>query len=109
MRIRDRGHVNRHLLGLVFDGDAVPRHRDPIVAGDAEVGQVTTAAWSFGSLAATALQSLAARALPALPAPTVPQRVEFSTRFSQAQCPVCACPVCAVGVSERVRTLRPLR
>jgi folate-binding protein YgfZ len=48
VRIRDRGHVNRHLLGLVFDGDAVPRHRDPVVAGDAEIGHVTTAAWSFG-------------------------------------------------------------
>ena len=48
VRIRDRGHVNRHLLGLVLDGEAVPRHRDPVVAGEAEIGHVTTATWSFG-------------------------------------------------------------
>ena len=48
VRIRDRGHVNRHLCGLVLDGDTVPRHGAAVVAGDAEVGHVTTAAWSFG-------------------------------------------------------------
>jgi aminomethyltransferase len=48
VRIRDRGHVNRHLLGLVLDGDTVPSHRAPVMAGDAEIGHVTTATWSFG-------------------------------------------------------------
>jgi folate-binding protein YgfZ len=48
VRIRDRGHVNRHLRGLVLDGDTVPRPRDRVLAGDAEVGHVTTATWSFG-------------------------------------------------------------
>jgi folate-binding protein YgfZ len=48
VRIRDRGHVNRHLCGLVLDGDTVPRPRDRVLAGDADVGHVTTATWSFG-------------------------------------------------------------
>jgi aminomethyltransferase len=48
VRIRDRGHVNRHLRGLVMDGETVPRPRDAVLAADAEVGHVTTAAWSFG-------------------------------------------------------------
>ena len=37
-----------HLLGLVLDGETVPRHGDAVVAGDAEIGHVTTATWSFG-------------------------------------------------------------
>jgi glycine cleavage system T protein (aminomethyltransferase) len=48
VRIRDRGHVNRHLRGLVLDGETVPGHRATVVAGDAEIGHVTTATWSFG-------------------------------------------------------------
>jgi folate-binding protein YgfZ len=48
VRIRDRGHVNRHLLGLVLDGETVPHHGDVVFAGDAEIGRVTTAVWSFG-------------------------------------------------------------
>jgi len=48
VRIRDRGHVNRHLRGLVFEGEILPQHGAAVVAGDAEVGKVTSVAWSFG-------------------------------------------------------------
>jgi folate-binding protein YgfZ len=48
VRIRDRGHVNRMLRGLVLDGDTVPPRAARVLAGDAEVGHVTSAAWSFG-------------------------------------------------------------
>jgi len=48
VRIRDRGHVNRHLRGLVLDGQTVPRPGAALVAGESEVGKVTTATWSFG-------------------------------------------------------------
>ncbi len=48
VRIRDRGHVNRHLRGLVIDGPTPPAPGSPVVADGAEVGRVTSAAWSFG-------------------------------------------------------------
>jgi folate-binding protein YgfZ len=48
VRIRDRGHVNRHLRGLLLEGDTVPRHGAGVFAGDAEIGRVTSATWSFG-------------------------------------------------------------
>lgn len=48
VRIRDRGHVNRHLRGLVLDGETVPRPGSPVVSGESEIGRVTTATWSFG-------------------------------------------------------------
>jgi len=48
VRIRDRGHVNRHLRGLVVDADAVPQQGDEVVAGDAVIGVVTSATRSFG-------------------------------------------------------------
>jgi folate-binding protein YgfZ len=48
VRIRDRGHVNRHLRGLVLEGDAVPPRDAEVLAGDAAAGAVTSAAWSFG-------------------------------------------------------------
>jgi folate-binding protein YgfZ len=48
VRIRDRGHVNRHLRGLLLEGDAVPAARAPVTAGDQPAGHVTSAAWSFG-------------------------------------------------------------
>ncbi|MGH7277544.1 MAG: YgfZ/GcvT domain-containing protein [Candidatus Rokuibacteriota bacterium] len=49
VRIRDRGHVNRHLRGLLLDGDAVPLPGTPVLAGDAEVGRVTSATRSLGT------------------------------------------------------------
>ena len=48
VRIRDRGHVNRHLRGLVLEGDAVPQRGDEVVAGEAVIGAVTSATRSFG-------------------------------------------------------------
>ncbi|MBI4246587.1 MAG: aminomethyl transferase family protein [Candidatus Rokubacteria bacterium] len=48
VRIRDRGHVNRHLRGLVLEGNAVPAPGSPILAGGTEIGRVTSATWSFG-------------------------------------------------------------
>ena len=47
VRIRDRGHVNRHLRGLVLDGDTVPDAGSEVVAGEAVVGAVTSAAHSL--------------------------------------------------------------
>jgi folate-binding protein YgfZ len=43
VRIRDRGHVNRHLRGLVLEGDAVPEAGSEVLAGDAAIGAVTSA------------------------------------------------------------------
>lgn len=48
VRVRDRGHVNRHLRGLVLEGDVVPPRGAEVVAGDAVVGQVTSATRSLG-------------------------------------------------------------
>jgi folate-binding protein YgfZ len=48
VRIRDRGHVNRHLRGLVLEGDVVPPAGAEVVAGDAVVGAVTSATRSLG-------------------------------------------------------------
>jgi folate-binding protein YgfZ len=48
VRIRDRGHVNRHLRALVLDGETLPAHGAAVVADDAEIGRVTSVAWSFG-------------------------------------------------------------
>jgi folate-binding protein YgfZ len=48
VRIRDRGHVNRLLRGLVLKGDVVPPIGAEVVAGDSAVGKVTSATWSFG-------------------------------------------------------------
>lgn len=47
VRIRDRGHVNRFLRGLALEGEAIPVAGASVVAGDAEVAKVTSAAWSF--------------------------------------------------------------
>src|SRR2546426_8540440 len=48
VRIRDRGHVNRHLRGLVLDGDTVPAAGSEVMAGDAVIGAVTSATLSIG-------------------------------------------------------------
>jgi folate-binding protein YgfZ len=48
VRIRDRGHVNRMLCGLVLDVDAVPAKGARVSVGGADVGHVTSAAWSWG-------------------------------------------------------------
>lgn len=48
VRIRDRGHVNRHLRGLVLEGDAVPPSGADVIAEGVEVGKVTSAVRSLG-------------------------------------------------------------
>jgi folate-binding protein YgfZ len=48
VRIRDRGHVNRHLRGLLLDGETVPSPGAAVLAGESEIGRVTSATWSFG-------------------------------------------------------------
>jgi folate-binding protein YgfZ len=48
VRIRDRGHVNRHLRGLVLEGETVPPAGAPVVLEDTEIGKVTSATWSYG-------------------------------------------------------------
>jgi aminomethyltransferase len=48
VRIRDRGHVNRHLRGLVLDGDTVPPAGSEVVADDVTIGAVTSATRSPG-------------------------------------------------------------
>src|SRR2546426_845387 len=48
VRIRDRGHVNRVLRGLVLEGDQVAPSGAEVIADGAPVGRVTSATWSFG-------------------------------------------------------------
>ncbi len=46
-RVSARGHVNRKLVPLTIDAQAPPSAGDVIVAGDKEIGRVTSAAWSW--------------------------------------------------------------
>jgi len=48
VRIRDRGHVNRHLRGLLLEGEVVPPAGAEVVAGEAVIGAVTSATRSVG-------------------------------------------------------------
>ncbi len=48
VRIRDRGHVNRMLRGLVLDGDTVPPPGAEVRAGGSAIGRVTSAVSSLG-------------------------------------------------------------
>jgi folate-binding protein YgfZ len=48
VRIRDRGHVNRHLRGLVLTGARVPDPGSPVLVAEREIGSVTSATWSPG-------------------------------------------------------------
>ena len=45
-RIDALGHVNKKLVGLKFAGDGVPEIGTPLLAGDKQVGSVTSSAWS---------------------------------------------------------------
>lgn len=47
VRVRDRGHVNRHLRGLVLEGDGVPSREAEVLVDGTSVGHVTSAAWSY--------------------------------------------------------------
>jgi folate-binding protein YgfZ len=46
-RVRSRGHVNRKRVGILFSGDTIPAAKTPLKVGDAEVGFVTRAAFSY--------------------------------------------------------------
>ena len=48
VRIRDRAHgrVARHLVGLLFDGDAVPAVNQPVMLDGRQVGRLTSAVQS---------------------------------------------------------------
>ncbi|MGO9641241.1 MAG: YgfZ/GcvT domain-containing protein [Candidatus Acidiferrales bacterium] len=46
-RVRSRGHVNRRLVGLRFEGMSAPESGAKLLAGGADVGNVTSAAHSF--------------------------------------------------------------
>jgi len=46
-RVKYRGHVNRSLTGLTFDGDRVPKHDAAIQKDDSDAGRVTSAVHSF--------------------------------------------------------------
>jgi tRNA-modifying protein YgfZ len=49
VRIRDRGHVNRRLSGLVIDGDRLPRPGAAVLNdGGKDIGRITSAVHSFG-------------------------------------------------------------
>lgn len=48
VRIRDRGHVNRHLRGLLLDGDVVPSRGADVVVDGNVVGHVSSATRSLG-------------------------------------------------------------
>jgi aminomethyltransferase len=47
VRIRDRGHVNRLLTGLAFEGETVPRAGAPLIVDGKDIGRVTSAVRSF--------------------------------------------------------------
>lgn len=47
-RIRSRGHVNRKLTGLLFEGPQAVRAGTEILVAGQSVGNVTSAAYSFG-------------------------------------------------------------
>lgn len=48
IRVLHRGHgrIARKLIGLVMSGDRAPASKTPIRAGDRDVGETTSAAWS---------------------------------------------------------------
>lgn len=48
VRIRDRGHVNRLLRGLVMEGPAVPARGADVLADGAVIGRVTSVTSSIG-------------------------------------------------------------
>jgi len=46
-RVRSRGHVNRRRVGIAFASEIIPAAKEPLKVGDAEVGFVTRAAFSY--------------------------------------------------------------
>ncbi|MCB9855525.1 MAG: folate-binding protein YgfZ [Phycisphaerales bacterium] len=54
-RMRSRGGLARKLVGIRLDGASLPQKNAPIFAGEAEVGRVTSAAYSLALDSAMAL------------------------------------------------------
>src|ERR1700733_12803495 len=46
-RVRSRGHVNRRRVGILFSGETIPAAKTPVKVGNADVGFVTRAAFSY--------------------------------------------------------------
>jgi len=46
-RIKWRGHVNRHLVGIEIEGETVAYYQDKIYKGEKEIGFVTSSVYSF--------------------------------------------------------------
>ena len=47
-RIKWRGHVNWHLLGIVLDGNTIPAPGDEIYSGERKIGRITSGVFSPG-------------------------------------------------------------
>lgn len=45
-RIKWRGHVNRHLMGLIIDNDKLPSRDDEVFSGEKKIGRVTSSVYS---------------------------------------------------------------
>lgn len=45
-RIKWRGHVNRHLMGLIMKGENLPGSGDEIFAGEKKIGKITSSVFS---------------------------------------------------------------
>ena len=45
-RIKWRGHVNRHLMGLIMDNDKLPSRDDEVFSGEKKIGRVTSGVYS---------------------------------------------------------------
>jgi len=46
-RIKWRGHVNRHLVGIEIEGDNMPSYKDKIYREDKEIGYLTSPVFSY--------------------------------------------------------------
>ena len=46
-RIKWRGHVNRHLLGFISDGDRVPERGSEVFLGEKKIGRITSSGFSL--------------------------------------------------------------
>lgn len=45
-RIKWRGHVNRHLVGLIIEGQELPNQGDKINSGEKDIGNITSSTFS---------------------------------------------------------------
>ena len=62
-RVRSRGQVNRQLIQLRIPGETVPAARTKLFAGDRDVGEITSAAYSPAAQEVVALGYVRAQTL----------------------------------------------